>query len=116
MLEAESAFRRGEQLLAAGEVPAAHAAFEEAVQLQPDEGEFLAHAGVDGLPPAPADSEAGPTRLAMLAQAVEKSPALDRAHLYKGHVHKALGQAARPRPSTRRRWNATQDAPRRSGS
>ena len=25
---------------------------------------------------------------------MQKSPALDRAHLYKGHVHKALGQTS----------------------
>jgi len=94
MLEAESAFRRGEQLLAAGEMPAAHAAFEEAVQLQPDEGEFLAMLGWTVFRRAPTDAEAGADALAMLIQAVEKSPALDRAHLYKGHVHKGLGQAA----------------------
>jgi DNA-binding response OmpR family regulator len=94
MLEAESAFRRGEQLLASGEVPAAYAAFEEAVQLQPDEGEFLAMLGWTVFRRAPTDAEAGADALAMLTQAVEKSPALDRAHLYKGHVHKALGQAA----------------------
>ena len=94
MLEAESAFRRGEQLLAAGEMPAAHAAFEEAVQLQPDEGEFLAMLGWTVFRRAPTDAEAGADALAMLTQAVEKSPALDRAHLYKGHVHKGLGQAA----------------------
>jgi DNA-binding response OmpR family regulator len=94
MLEAESAFRRGEQLLAAGEMPGAHAAFEEAVQLQPDEGEFLAMLGWTLFRRAPTEAEAAADALAMLAQAVEKSPALDRAHLYKGHVHKALGQPA----------------------
>ncbi|MGZ3480340.1 MAG: hypothetical protein ACXU81_08320, partial [Myxococcaceae bacterium] len=32
--------------------------------------------------------------LDLLASAVERSPTLDRAHLYKGHVHKALGDTA----------------------
>ena len=32
--------------------------------------------------------------LTLLAEAVDRSPTLDRAHLYKGHVHKALGQNA----------------------
>jgi len=64
------------------------------VQLQPDEGEFLAMLGWTVFRRAPTDAEAGADALAMLTQAVEKSPALDRAHLYKGHVHKGLGQAA----------------------
>ncbi len=94
MLEAESAFRRGEQLLAGGDVPAAHAAFSDAVELQPEEGEFLALLGWTTHARAPADVEAGRRALDLLASAVERSPTLDRAHLYKGHVHKALGDTA----------------------
>ena len=94
MLEAESAFRRGEQLLASGDVPGAYAAFSEAVRLQPEEGEFLALLGWATHARAPADSAAGRQALGLLGDAVERSPTLDRAHLYKGHVHKALGQTA----------------------
>ncbi|HZJ56133.1 MAG TPA: response regulator [Myxococcaceae bacterium] len=92
MLEAESAFRRGEQLLAAGDAPGAHTAFAEAVRLQPEEGEFLALLGWTTHARAPTDLAAGREALTLLAEAVERSPTLDRAHLYKGHVHKALGQ------------------------
>ena len=92
MLEAESAFRRGEQLLAAGDLPGAHAAFSEAVRLQPEEGEFLALLGWTTHARAPSDAVAGREALTLLGEAVERSPTLDRAHLYKGHVHKALGQ------------------------
>ena len=94
MLEAESAFRRGEQLLASGDVPGAYAAFSEAVRLQPEEGEFLALLGWTTHARAPSDAGAGRQALTLLADAVERSPTLDRAHLYKGHVHKALGQTA----------------------
>jgi DNA-binding response OmpR family regulator len=94
MLEAESAFRRGEQLLASGDVPGAYAAFSEAVRLQPDEGEFLALLGWATHARAPADAGAGRQALKLLGDAVERTPTLDRAHLYKGHVHKALGQTA----------------------
>jgi DNA-binding response OmpR family regulator len=94
MLEAESAFRRGEQLLASGDVPGAYAAFSEAVRLQPEEGEFLALLGWATHARAPADAAAGRRALSLLGDAVERSPTLDRAHLYKGHVHKALGQTA----------------------
>jgi len=94
MLEAESAFRRGEQLLGSGDVPGAYTAFSEAVRLQPEEGEFLALLGWATHARAPADAGAGRQALSMLGEAVERSPTLDRAHLYKGHVHKALGQTA----------------------
>ena len=94
MLEAESAFRKGEQLLAGGEVAGAHSAFAEAVRLQPDEGEFLALLGWATHARAPADADVGLEALRLLGEAVQKSPALDRAHLYKGHVHKALGQTS----------------------
>ena len=94
MLEAESAFRRGEQLLASGDVPGAYSAFSEAVRLQPEEGEFLALLGWTTYARAPADAGAGRQALGLLGEAVERSPTLDRAHVYKGHVHKALGQTA----------------------
>jgi CheY-like chemotaxis protein len=94
MLEAESAFRRGEQRLASGDVPGAYAAFSEAVRLQPEEGEFLALLGWTTHARAPSDTGAGRQALSLLGDAVERSPTLDRAHLYKGHVHKALGQTA----------------------
>jgi DNA-binding response OmpR family regulator len=94
MLEAESAFRKGEALLAGGEMAGAHAAFAEAVRLQPDEGEFLALLGWATHARSPGDAEGGLEALRLLGEAVQRSPALDRAHLYKGHVHKALGQTA----------------------
>jgi len=92
MLEAESAFRRGEQLLTGGDLAGAHSAFAEAVRLQPDEGEFTALLGWTTHARAPMDVAAGQEALVLLAGAVERSPSLDRAHLFKGHVHKALGQ------------------------
>ena len=94
MLEAESAFRRGEQRLASRRRPGAYAAFSEAVRLQPEEGEFLALLGWTTHARAPSDAGAGRQALSLLGDAVERSPTLDRAHLYKGHVHKALGQTA----------------------
>jgi curved DNA-binding protein CbpA len=94
MLEAESTFRRGEELLASGDVPGAYSAFSEAVQLQPEEGEFLALLGWTTHARAPTDAGAGRQALSLLEDAVARSPTLDRAHLYKGHVHKALGQTA----------------------
>ena len=94
MLEAESAFRRGEQLLAAGKLPGAHAAFRRGGGLQPEEGEFLALLGWTTHAQAPGDADATQRALELLTEAVDRSPTLDRAHLYKGHVHKALGDNA----------------------
>jgi len=64
------------------------------VRLQPEEGEFLALLGWTTHARAPTDAGAGRQALSLLGDAVERSPTLDRAHLYKGHVHKALGQTA----------------------
>lgn len=94
MLEAESSFRKGEQLLGGGDLPGAHAAFAEAVRLQPEEGEFLALLGWTTHALRPEDPDVGRQALSLLVRAVERSPVLDRAHLYKGRVHKALGQTA----------------------
>ena len=62
------------------------------MRLQPEEGEFLALLGWTTHARAPGDDGAGRQALTLLAEAVDRSPTLDRAHLYKGHVHKALGQ------------------------
>jgi DNA-binding response OmpR family regulator/tetratricopeptide (TPR) repeat protein len=98
MLQAESTFRRGQQLLAAADAAGARALFEEAVQLQPEEGEFvtyLAWALFQERPEEPGRAEAA--RVA-LEQAARLSPTLEKAHLFLGFVLKALG---RPEEATR---------------
>ncbi len=93
MLQAESTFRRGQQLLAAGDVAGARALFEEAVQLQPEEGEFVAYLGWARFQQSPDVAEEAQISRAALERAVALSPTLEKAHLFLGYVLKALGRA-----------------------
>ena len=93
MLQAESTFRRGQQLLAAGDAAAARALFDEAVQLQPEEGEFVAYLAWARFQEGLGDAERAEAARVELERATRLSPTLERAHLYLGQVLKALGQA-----------------------
>ena len=84
---------RGQQLLSAGEVAQARALFEEAVQLQPEEGEFVAYLGWARFQQSPGVNEEAQISRAALERAVQLSPTLEKAHLFLGHVLKALGRA-----------------------
>jgi curved DNA-binding protein CbpA len=93
MLQAESTFRRGQQLLSSGDVPGARALFEEAVQLQPEEGEFVAYLGWARFQQSPDVTEEVQIARAALERAVQLSPTLEKAHLFLGYVLKSLGRA-----------------------
>ncbi|MGO9765323.1 MAG: response regulator [Myxococcaceae bacterium] len=93
MLQAESTFRRGQQLLSAGEVAQARELFEEAVQLQPEEGEFVAYLGWARFQQSPDVTEEAQISRAALERAVQLSPTLEKAHLFLGYVLKSLGRA-----------------------
>jgi len=93
MLQAESTFRRGQQLLALGDVVGARPLFEEAVQLQPEEGEFVAYLGWARFQANPKDASEAQVARAALERAVQLSPTLEKAHLFLGYVQKSLGRA-----------------------
>jgi tetratricopeptide (TPR) repeat protein len=93
MLQAESTFRRGQQLLAVGDVVGARGLFDEAVQLQPEEGEFVAYLGWARFQASPGVQEEAQISHAALERAVQLSPTLEKAHLFLGYVLKALGRA-----------------------
>jgi CheY-like chemotaxis protein len=93
MLQAESTFRRGQQLLAAGDVVGARPLFEEAVQLQPEEGEFVAYLGWARFQASPDVKGEAQIAQAALERATQLSPTLEKAHLFLGYVLKALGRA-----------------------
>jgi DNA-binding response OmpR family regulator/tetratricopeptide (TPR) repeat protein len=93
MLQAESTFRRGQALLAAGDVVGAQPLFDEAVQLQPEEGEFVAYLGWARFQAHPGVQEEAQVARAALERAVQLSPTLEKAHLFLGYVLKALGRA-----------------------
>jgi DNA-binding response OmpR family regulator/curved DNA-binding protein CbpA len=93
MLQAESTFRRGQQLLELGDVVGARPLFEEAVQLQPEEGEFVAYLGWARFQARPEDATEAQIARAALERAVHLSPTLEKAHLFLGYVLKSLGRA-----------------------
>jgi DNA-binding response OmpR family regulator/DnaJ-domain-containing protein 1 len=93
MLQAESTFRRGQQLLAAGDAAGARPLFEEAVQLQPEEGEFVAYLGWARFQENPQALDQAQVSRAALEHATHLSPTLEKAHLFLGFVLKALGRA-----------------------
>ncbi|HMK74520.1 MAG TPA: DUF4388 domain-containing protein, partial [Myxococcaceae bacterium] len=93
MLQAESTFRRGQQLLNAGDPGAARGLFEEAVQLQPEEGEFVAYLAWARFLSAPGDAEQAEDARTALEKAGRLSPTLEKAHLFLGQVLKSLGRA-----------------------
>ncbi len=93
MLQAESTFRRGQQLLEVGDAVGARPLFEEAVQLQGEEGEFVAYLGWARFQATPDSKEEAQLARAALERAIQLSPTLEKAHLFLGYVLKALGRA-----------------------
>lgn len=93
MLQAESTFRRGQQLLTTGEAASARALFEEAVQLQPEEGEFVAYLAWARFLASPSDASQAEAARTALERATQLSPTLEKAHLFLGQVLKSLGRA-----------------------
>jgi curved DNA-binding protein CbpA len=92
IMRAEEAFRQGEMALRRDQIPQAIAAFQSAVELQPNESEYqalLAWAQFAGAPDK--NAVAGTTRRALLkaADASTKSPT---ARFYLGRVERMLGK------------------------
>jgi CheY-like chemotaxis protein len=92
ILAAEERFRDGERLLAQHKLAEARAALEAAVALCPEEAEFHAVLAFclwsgSGQTEAAAQ-EAG----RMLDRALALDPRMDRAYVFRGHIHKALGR------------------------
>ncbi len=88
ILDAESRFREGEALLAAGDASRARVAFEQATQLYPDEAEF--HACLGWATWLEQRSEAA--ALPLLDRALALNPRIDRAYVFRGHIARALGR------------------------
>ena len=94
ILSAERRFREGEILLAARDHAGARAAFEDAVRFYPDEAEFHACLGWAtwlSLQPAHSPSEAARAAQKLLDKALALNARIDRAYVFRGHIHKALG-------------------------
>ncbi len=86
MFDAERLFRKGNRALERGDSFGAIQAFERAVQLCPEEGEFLAYLGWARHCAAPQDGEAAFTAIHEMSRAVTLAPDLHVAHLLYARV------------------------------
>jgi len=86
MFDAERLFRKGNRALERGDSVGAIEAFERAVQLCPEEGEFLAYLGWARHCAAPQDGEAAFTAIHEMSRAVMLAPDLHVAHLLYARV------------------------------
>lgn len=94
ILAAEGRFQRGSKALEKGDFEAAATLFEEAVQLYPDEGEFLTHLGWASFQRAPENEEAVAEAEARIREGIKKNPRSDRGWLFLGRLLKATERTA----------------------
>jgi DNA-binding response OmpR family regulator/DnaJ-domain-containing protein 1 len=92
ILAAEGKFQRGEELLRNRQYKDAHNAFQEAVNLYGDEGEFHAYLGWSLFQMEPNRPETADAALRHLEKAITLNPKLDKSYLFTGYIHKAIGR------------------------
>lgn len=95
MFEAERCFRRGNRCLARGEHRDALSAFERAVELCPDEGEFVAYLGWARYCVDPVSGRGTEAALRDLERACSLAPDLHLTHLLHARVLDHAGRGAR---------------------
>ncbi len=94
ILSAEHRFREGGEQMRQRDFASAQKSFEDAVRLYPDEAEFWAWLGWSvwcAQSPGPA---AEVSAIAHLDRALQLNPRIDRAYVFRGYVHAALGRKA----------------------
>lgn len=92
LINAEVAFQRGEMALKGGNIAAALAAFTEAVELNPDDGEHHALLGWTTWCSNPDKNVIGKQVRASFRKAISLSPKSVAAYFYRGQVAKQSGQ------------------------
>ncbi|MBN2496201.1 MAG: DnaJ domain-containing protein [Deltaproteobacteria bacterium] len=92
-LEAELLFREGRQAIGREEYHLAKERLAQAVELCPDEGEYLAEWGLAALRAEPSNPAVLSAVESQLGCAASLSPNLDTPHLYLGYCHLAAGKA-----------------------
>jgi curved DNA-binding protein CbpA len=92
ILLAEGKFQRGEELLRKNAFAEATAAFEEAVGLYGQEGEFHAFLGWSRFQMNPRDPANAEAALREVERAIQLNPKSDRTYLFAGYIYKATGR------------------------
>ena len=109
LFRAERYFRRGEKALARRRATDAVEAFEKAVQLCPEEGEFLAHLGYARYQAADGETHAVERATDELERAATLAPKLDITHLLLARVLQDLGMEREARDAYERALAANPD-------
>ncbi|MHB8417893.1 MAG: DUF4388 domain-containing protein [Myxococcales bacterium] len=92
VLAAEGKFQRGEQLLRERRFKEAAAAFQEAVSLYDEEGEFHAHLGWSLYLASPDSPQILSEALDHIEKAIRLNPKVDKSYLFLGYIHKSTGR------------------------
>ncbi len=95
ILAAEGKFEKGEELLRNRKFKDAHSAFQEAVQLYGEEGEFHAYLGWSLFQAEPSSPQAAEKAVQHIESGIRLNPRVDKSYLFLGYIHKALGRPDR---------------------
>ena len=93
VLAAEGKFQRGQELLRKRQLREATQAFQEAVNLYDEEGEFHAYLGWCLFQASPGSPQALTLALDAIEKAIRLNPKVDKSYLFLGYIHKATGRA-----------------------
>jgi len=95
ILAAEGKFQRGEDLLRKKQFAEAHRAFQEAVELYGEEGEFHAFLGWSLFQADPQSQPNAERAIEHVEAGIRLNPKVDKSYLFLGYIHKAIGRPDR---------------------
>jgi len=92
ILAAEGKFQRGEELIRKRQYKEAHQAFQEAVGLYAQEGEFHAFLGWAHFQTDPRNPDTARAAMDEIERAIRLNPKVDKSYLFLGYIFKATGR------------------------
>lgn len=92
LITAETVFEQGRAALERGDLPAATQLFTKAVELNPNEGAYIAYRAWCAYSVAPGDDAVRASALELLGKASERSPRTEEIWLFAGAIYRAAGQ------------------------
>lgn len=92
VIEAETAYQEGRTLLKVRRYSAASKPLKRAIELSPEEPEYLTHYAWALFKASPENREAQKQAMEVLLASRELNPALDLSHLYLGHIYQVQGK------------------------
>ncbi|HEY3449134.1 MAG TPA: response regulator [Myxococcales bacterium] len=95
ILAAEGKFQKGEELMRKKLYREAQQAFQEAVDLYDEEGEFHAYLGWSLFQSDPRSQELAERGIEHIETGIRLNPKVDKSYLFLGYIHKAIGRPDR---------------------